>query len=174
MCTHRDRLRCHRKPLGVSPVPPEATGRGQTSRARPPSAAAKLRSICATRSAGSASAPPSASASLAAAASPPPPAAAPAFESTPAHSRAHSPAPGADSPAPVSSPPQPPPGERRTHTTRFLWDQKLWNKVLLSEMAGHAAYLPDGLFRQRGGLRDRPAVRPGGGSDVQRFWVAKW
>ena len=41
-------------------------------------------------------------------------------------------------------PPNLPAAERRTHTTRFLWDQNLWNKVLLSEMARHAAYLPDG------------------------------
>ena len=34
--------------------------------------------------------------------------------------------------------------QRRQHTTKFLWDQNLWNKVLLSDMAGHAVYLPDG------------------------------
>ena len=35
-------------------------------------------------------------------------------------------------------------GERARHTTKFLWDQNLWNKVLLSDMASHAVYLPDG------------------------------
>lgn len=34
--------------------------------------------------------------------------------------------------------------QRRSFTTRFLWDQNLWNKVLLSDMAQHAVYLPDG------------------------------
>eukprot|EP00966_Prymnesium_polylepis_P106313 2462444-Prymnesium_polylepis.1 len=34
--------------------------------------------------------------------------------------------------------------QRYQHTTKFLWDQNLWNKVLLSDMAGHAVFLPDG------------------------------
>ena len=32
----------------------------------------------------------------------------------------------------------------RGFITRYLWDQNLWNKVLLSDMATHAVHLPDG------------------------------
>ncbi len=34
--------------------------------------------------------------------------------------------------------------ERAKFITQFIWDQNLFNKVLLSAMAGRAAYLPDG------------------------------
>ena len=40
--------------------------------------------------------------------------------------------------------PLPPPRRRAQYITQFVWDQNLFNKVLLSAMAGHAAYLPDG------------------------------
>jgi hypothetical protein len=36
------------------------------------------------------------------------------------------------------------PNKRASFITRFVWDQNLFNKVLLSAMVGHAAYLPDG------------------------------